>query len=188
MEILPMFRTVSGRTSVTLLLLVATVLVFSACSRDNEEINPYADYGTDADSTLADREATTGEGLPDIDISDRVWSKDAGLQPVYFAYDSYTLDQQARQVLMNNADLIKQVPNDVVLIEGHCDERGTQEYNLALGSRRAEAVREYLMNLGISGDRLLTVSYGEEAPAVMGSNEAAWAKNRRCEFSRAQSR
>ena len=69
-----------------------------------------------------------------------------------------------------------------VLIEGHCDERGTDEYNLALGERRALAVRRYLVALGISADRLHTISYGEEKPAVLGSDEAAWSKNRRAEF------
>jgi len=88
--------------------------------------------------------------------------------------------------LRGNADKIKQVPGVIIQLAGHCDERGTQEYNLALGERRALAVREHLIQLGISGNRLITISYGEESPAVMGSGESAWAKNRRCEFNRAR--
>ena len=77
------------------------------------------------------------------------------------------------------------MPNVIVQIAGHCDERGTQEYNLALGEKRAQSVRNHLRQLGVPGDRLVTISYGEEAPAVPGQSEAAWAQNRRCEFMRA---
>ena len=89
------------------------------------------------------------------------------------------------ETLKRNAEIIKQMPNSVIQIEGHCDERGTQQYNLALGERRALAVRDYLIRLGISGDRLVTISYGEEDPADPGHSESAWAKNRRAEFNRA---
>ena len=77
------------------------------------------------------------------------------------------------------------MPDAIIQIEGHCDERGTQEYNLALGEKRALAVRDYLMNLGVSGGRLVTISYGEESPVAMGSDESAWKQNRRSQFNKA---
>jgi peptidoglycan-associated lipoprotein len=87
--------------------------------------------------------------------------------------------------LRDNADKIKQVPGVMIQIEGHCDERGTQEYNLALGEKRALAVRDHLIQLGISPSRLVTISYGEESPEVEGHDESAWKFNRRCEFNKA---
>ena len=89
---------------------------------------------------------------------------------------------EAREELNQKAEVLRQYPDIRVRIEGHCDERGTVEYNLALGERRAEAARSYLIDLGIDPDRLTTVSYGEERPAVEGQNEAAWSQNRRDEF------
>jgi peptidoglycan-associated lipoprotein len=77
------------------------------------------------------------------------------------------------------------VPSVIVQVEGHCDERGTQEYNLALGEKRALATREHLIKLGIPADRIITISYGEEMPAIQGGGESAWAQNRRCEFNKA---
>jgi peptidoglycan-associated lipoprotein len=105
---------------------------------------------------------------------------------VYFDFDSFALRSDALATLSRNADIIKSIPGAIVQIAGHCDERGTSEYNFALGEKRALSVREHLMRLGVSGDRMLTISYGEERPAEMGSNESAWAKNRRAEFAQAR--
>lgn len=104
------------------------------------------------------------------------------LRIVYFDYNSSTLRADALEALSENAKTLKQLPGTGVRLEGHCDDRGTQAYNMALGERRALAIREHLMRLGISGDRIHTISYGEEMPADPGHNEAAWAKNRRCVF------
>jgi peptidoglycan-associated lipoprotein len=104
------------------------------------------------------------------------------LAPIYFNYDKSDLSQNARNTLSQNANALKSSPNTNVSIEGHCDERGSAEYNLALGERRAKAAQQYLVTLGVQPDRLSTVSYGEEKPAAAGHNEAAWAKNRRVEF------
>ena len=106
----------------------------------------------------------------------------APLQPVFFGYDSSDLDTSARGVIQSNAEVMVQNPSWVIAIEGHCDSRGTPEYNLALGSRRAYAVRDHLVALGISPDRVQTVSYGEEFPFVPGETEDAWAANRRAHF------
>ena len=102
--------------------------------------------------------------------------------PVYFAYDRYDLDTVARNDLRQKADIMKQFPGISMQIEGHCDERGTEEYNLALGERRARAVYDYLLMLGVPASQLSTHSYGKMYPAVQGSSEAAWSKNRRAEF------
>jgi peptidoglycan-associated lipoprotein len=98
---------------------------------------------------------------------------------VFFDYDSVVLNAEATSVLDGQAAWLGQYPDVVVTIEGHADERGTREYNLALGDRRANAVRNYLMALGIDQERILTISYGEERPADPGNDEAAWAQNRR---------
>lgn len=103
-------------------------------------------------------------------------------QHIYFAFDSATLDPTAQEVLANKAEYMRANPGIDVTIEGHCDERGTDAYNLALGERRANAAKEYLVNLGINGGRLSTISYGEERPLDYGHNEEAWAKNRRDQF------
>jgi len=101
---------------------------------------------------------------------------------VYFDFDKYNLVDSAKQALDHNAMILKDNPNLMIRIEGHCDERGTIEYNLSLGEKRAAAAKKYLTDLGIDPGRLQTISYGKERPAVAGSNEAAWAKNRRDEF------
>jgi peptidoglycan-associated lipoprotein len=98
---------------------------------------------------------------------------------VFFGFDQYSLDAEARQTLDRQAALLRRYGTVDIIVEGHTDERGTREYNLALGDRRANAVRDYLIALGISPDRIRTVSYGEERPAVLGSTEQAWAQNRR---------
>jgi len=106
----------------------------------------------------------------------------AGLERVHFAYNEFTLEESARITLEQNAVFMRKNPALKVIIEGHCDERGSDEYNLALGERRAVAARNYLVSLGIASERLSIISYGEELPLVPEANEAAWAKNRRAEF------
>jgi len=98
---------------------------------------------------------------------------------VFFSYNGYDLSPEARTTIEKQAQWLKTYPHINVSVEGHCDERGTREYNLALGEKRATAVRNYLVSLGIEASRLQTISYGKERPAVTGSDEAAWAQNRR---------
>ena len=103
-------------------------------------------------------------------------------EDIYFEFDQYILSDTAKQNLNKKAQWLKNFPAAKALIEGHCDERGSAEYNLALGQKRADAAMQYLVSLGISADRVSTVSYGKEKPIDTGSNEAAWAKNRRAHF------
>ena len=101
---------------------------------------------------------------------------------VHFPFDESTITPETEQLLLQKVEVLQASPNVQLRIEGHCDERGSVEYNLALGNRRAEAVRQFLMDYGISGDRLQTVSHGKERPLVPEINETAWAQNRRAEF------
>jgi peptidoglycan-associated lipoprotein len=111
------------------------------------------------------------------------WAEERGLLgDVYYGYDSADLDGPARERISKNADFLKQQGSLVVTIEGHCDERGTNEYNLALGERRATAARDYLRSLGIADARLRSISYGEERPQCGESSETCWQRNRRAYF------
>lgn len=110
-----------------------------------------------------------------------VTEANANLKTIYFDFDKYNVRSDATSTLQQNASWLKENSNKNVIIEGHTDERGTNEYNMALGERRAKAAKDYLSNLGISSSRIETVSYGEEKPAEAGHDEAAWAKNRRAE-------
>jgi peptidoglycan-associated lipoprotein len=109
-------------------------------------------------------------------------NKNSPLRPVFFGYDSSEVSAEAQKILEGNAEVLKKYKGWVVTIEGHCDERGTAEYNLALGERRAVAARTYMVSLGIPADRIRIVSYGKEFPFDPGHTEAAWAKNRRGHF------
>ena len=109
-------------------------------------------------------------------------NKNSPFQPVFFLLDSFAIEGPAQQALTANAEILKKYPSWVITIEGHCDERGTAEYNLALGEKRALAARSYLLSLGIPADRLRTVSYGKEFPFDPGHDESAWLKNRRAHF------
>ncbi len=104
------------------------------------------------------------------------------LKEVYFDFDRYDLRVDARETLKANREWLKANPSVQVQIEGHCDERGTNEYNMALGAKRAQSVKDYLVSLGIAADRLSTISYGEELPVCRERNEECWQNNRRAKF------
>lgn len=120
-------------------------------------------------------DAITSASLDDL-------NRNSPLRPAFFEYDSSDITTEARGLLDSNTAVLKKYTTWVVTVEGHCDERGTAEYNLALGERRAVAVRAYLISLGIAADRLRTVSYGKEFPFDPGHDENAYAKNRRAHF------
>ena len=136
---------------------------------------------------FGDRAAEAENWLPaddgfDLD-SAADFNRSGVLQPIYFDYDLSEIERDQRIVLESNAAWLRDHPDARVMIEGHCDERGTSEYNMALGDRRAKATREFLVSLGVDWDRIETVSFGEELPAEFGDNEYAWSRNRRAEFS-----
>ena len=133
-----------------------------------------------AEPTTVPGEPVRDDAIASASLDDL--NRNSPLKPVFFGLDSSDIDPSAKSVLDVNAPLLKRYPSWIVTIEGHCDERGTAEYNLALGERRAIAARAYLVSLGISADRLRTVSYGKEFPFDPGHEDGAWAKNRRAHF------
>jgi len=124
--------------------------------------------------------AISGDTLGSSDLD--AINKNSPFSPVFFALDSYEVDGTGQQALTTNAGILKKYPSWVITIEGHCDERGTAEYNLALGEKRALAAKTYLVSLGVPADRVRMVSYGKEFPFDPGHDESAWSKNRRAHF------
>ena len=165
----------------TVFLMLAVLFTVTAC----------ADTSKDASGVQVDEhQAMTNAPLSGTEVADHAAPAGpvAGTQQdlvvnvgdrVFFGYDRYDLTAEAQHTLELQAAWLKQYPNVALTIEGHCDERGTREYNLALGERRANAVKNYLTALGVAASRVTTISYGKERPAVLGSDEAAWAQNRR---------
>lgn len=172
------------------LLIAASVLSLSlaACSSD-EELQPYGD------ELFPNEQANVqGQGVPSMPVdgysSSQIGYGNAvpGSQDdlavnvgdrVFFGYDSYNLSPEAISQLELQAQWLRQYPSVNILVEGHADERGTREYNLALGEKRANAVRNYMVSLGIDPRRVQTISFGKERPEMVGSNSESWAKNRR---------
>ena len=156
------------------------VLFVAACATTPKDSADSSGSGSSSSGSDVSSEGTitetTGSGIVSgsqedliVNVGDRV----------FFGYDSSDLDSDALELLQDQVAWLKQNSDVTVTIEGHCDERGTREYNLALGEKRAQAVKNYLIGLGINPDRVSTISYGKERPAVVGSNDGAWAQNRR---------
>nr|CBX28468.1 hypothetical protein N47_G37920 [uncultured Desulfobacterium sp.] len=132
---------------------------------------------TDADSLKAGPSAQEKMAMEKSEAMQKLVNED-----VHFDYDSAVLSQSAQEILKKKAAYLEKYSAILVTIEGHCDDRGTNEYNLALGEKRAQSARNFLINLGISSSRIKTISYGEEKPLDPANNEVAWAKNRRAHF------
>ena len=150
--------------------LLAAVLLLAACSETPSTSTTNSGAGTQATGPSTSSTIAPGSKEDFIqNVGDRV----------FFAFDKSDISSEARATLQKQADWLKRYPNVTVTVEGHCDERGTREYNLALGERRASSVKKVLIALGVQTSRVSTISYGKERPAVLGSNETAWAQNRR---------
>lgn len=141
---------------------------------DQEEVGK-SDMSQPSEVKGADEGSMQGEVVPTHD-------QIAGMERINFDFDQFTLSSEARSILGNNAKYLQANSGTNVVIEGHCDERGSDEYNLALGESRALAAKSYLVSLGVSAKRLSVISYGEEKPLSKGAGESAWAQNRRAEF------
>ena len=168
------------KKNITLLLTVVTLLcvvLITGCAKDPvmEPIDAKA-------QNEAVQKKQAPQNLDDKEILDNTTVTKVELERVYFSFDQFTLTNKARRVLDANAVILKSSPALKVSIEGHCDSRGSDEYNLALGERRAQVVKSYLVSLGVASDRLETISYGEELPADSAMTKTAWAMNRRTEF------
>ena len=151
----------------------------SACTTTKEDTADVTGSGEAGDaSILADLDNTTLGGPAIEPGSQEDLIVNVG-DRVFFGYNSSELDTDAQQLLQDQAAWLKQYSEKSIVIEGHCDERGTREYNLALGEQRAQSVKNWLILLGIDSSRISTISYGKERPAVVGSNDGAWSQNRR---------
>jgi len=166
-----------------LLAMCAVAFLFTACETASNVAGDSASgssssSATAAGSTSSSASSSASNSTTATQMSDAEKLAQVG-NTVYFGFDSSELAGEAQATLDRQAAFLNVNPTMVVIIEGHADERGTREYNLALGDRRAVAVRDYLLAKGLNAARVRTVSYGKERPAVSGSNEEAWAKNRR---------
>lgn len=159
---------------IKIIAMLAALVMVSACTTKNADVDGSVSGSTVGTESMGDlnfgpRADMTPAQVLEAEVGDRV----------FFGYDSSEVSGDAQKTLERQALFLKQNPSLTVTIEGHCDERGTREYNLALGERRATAVRNYLLALGVDASRVQTVSYGKERPAVLGSDTASWAQNRR---------
>lgn len=156
------------------LLMATAIVALAACSKKPPKELPPAP-GADTSAQTGGLAAPSGP----VKGSQQDFVASVTSDRILFALDQYDVDAQDQQILQSQAAWLQQNPNVRVTIEGHCDERGTRDYNIALGERRANAAKNYLASLGIDPGRITTVSYGKERPAALGSDEAAWAQNRR---------
>jgi peptidoglycan-associated lipoprotein len=191
-------RTCDSRPRGILTLTLAIAVLGSACVRNPPPVEPEApvpppsaDRVTPPPSPppspppVLEEPSPQPRLVPEDDFASRSLeglNRESPLEPAFFGYDSSQIEGSARSVLEANAEILSRYPTWIVTIEGHCDERGTAEYNLGLGERRALAAREYLMEIGVPGSRLRTVSYGKEFPFDPGNNDASWSRNRRAHF------
>lgn len=157
-------------------MIVASMSVLAACAKKPPETLPPVAQGT-TEAPAAAPEAITGNTV--VPGSQQDFINTVASDKVYFDTDRYDIDSQDQATLDSQAAWLRQYPNVRVTIEGHADERGTRDYNLALGDRRANAAKNYLASQGIDASRINTISYGKERPEALGSDESAWAQNRR---------
>jgi peptidoglycan-associated lipoprotein len=155
--------------------LMAGTALLGACKKQPPESLPPAPEPTTATTAGDD----TGAGAAQLGTQEHFVQAVHGQNVIFFDTDRFDIDSADAAALQTQAQYLAQYPQINITIEGHCDERGTREYNLALGERRANAAKNYLVSLGVAANRISTVSYGKERPVALGSNEAAWAQNRR---------
>lgn len=153
------------------LALLASVALSACATKAPKQLPPDPGAGVST--------SETGNGAPVPGSQADFVAQMMGRDTIYFDTDKYNIDDQDIAALSAQAQWLMRYPEKRATIEGHCDERGTREYNLALGERRANAAKNYLISLGVGAERLSTVSYGKERPVALGSDEASWAKNRR---------
>ncbi len=153
-------------------LVVSLSVVITGCGSSSKKASSDSSMAADA----------SNEGLALELNGDSDSGKAGALQTIFFAYDSSSLSGDARSTLERNVAFLKDNPSVEVQIEGHCDERGGVQYNLALGERRAKAVRDYMVAMGVSASRVSTISFGKERPLAFGHDDSAWGQNRRANF------
>lgn len=162
---------ISLRSLLSVLILGMSVAL-TGCGSSSKTASSNSDISADASNSGLDLELN----------GDSDSSKAGGLRTIFFAYDSSSLSSDARSTLESNVAFLKSNPGVEIQVEGHCDERGGVQYNLALGERRAKAVRDYMVAMGVSGSRVTTISFGKERPLAFGHDDSAWGQNRRANF------
>ena len=164
-------------TTTTKLILAAALVASAGCAKKRPDVLPPAPEGTgQVDPNAGQAGPVGGQVVPG---SQQDFMRSVTSDTVNFALDMYDIDSQARAILDSQVTWLARFPNVRITIEGHADERGTREYNLALGDRRANAAKNYLVARGVDAGRISTISYGKERPLALGSDEASWAQNRR---------
>jgi peptidoglycan-associated lipoprotein len=175
--------------AIALVMILSAMFFPASCTKQVVQTQPAAATQSEVQNA-SDRSADLAKQTRRLQ-EDRLWEEATALEVsrtafvnenAHFAFDSAVLSDRAQQILHSKADYLRTGPDITVTIEGHCDARGTDAYNMALGERRAESVKNFLVDLGISSDRLNTISWGEHRPIAMGQNEASWASNRRAQF------
>lgn len=156
------------KTALKLVAVLSAVFLLTAC--DTAPQSGAGAKGAGTHGTGENPNATPGS---QDDLTSNVGDR------VFFEYDSASVDNEGQETLKRQAEWLKKYSDVNVTVEGHCDERGTREYNLALGERRATSAKKYLASLGVSASRISTISYGKERPAVVGSDDSSWSQNRR---------
>ena len=164
-------------TLTTRLLAAAALVAVAGCAHKRPEVLPPAAGPAPAEDMGQGPGGPVGDATVPGSAAD--FRRSVSSDTVHFSVDQYDIDPQARAILDTQAQWLARYPNVRITIEGHCDERGTREYNLALGDRRANAAKNYLAERGVSPARITTISYGKERPVAMGSDEDSWAQNRR---------
>jgi len=160
-----------------MLLTTAALIGLAGCTKKPPKQLPPAPSQTVTTTTTTPTPPPTNEGPTPGSRAD--FMAQSGTDTVHFATDSSDIDSEAQSILTKQAAWLAKFPNVRVTIEGHCDERGTREYNLALGDRRANSAKNFLVNAGVNAARISVISYGKERPIATGSDEEAWAQNRR---------
>lgn len=170
---------------VVMLIVLMTVVLFDSCSK-NAVVEPPLKEQPKVDQVTEAQPQTERPQLTEEELFQRRTLEEVNrmgyLKMINFEFDKYVIADDMKDILARNAEWLQKQPAVTINIEGHCDERGTVEYNMALGEKRAESARKYLMDLGVSGDRIQTVSYGKSKPLVQGVDDASYYQNRRCEF------
>lgn len=161
---------------------ILPVLVVAGCGGSKKVVQTETEQPEPVEVSQPEPEPVETAPREEVKVEESAPPEPLILSTIYFDFDKYDLRPEALQTLAMNAQGLKSHPEATVIIEGHCDERGTVEYNLALGDKRAKAAREYLVSLGVAPAQLSTISYGKERPVDSRHNEEAWAKNRRAEF------
>jgi len=174
------------RLALALVMILPAMFFLVSCAKKTEQSQSAQTLQSEVPEVPKEEDRSAEEAAPVVLRDEAKVPEATGAdfvnENIHFALDSSALSDQAQQILNNKAEYLRTKPRLTVTVAGHCDERGTEAYNITLGERRAKSVKDFLVSMGISADRLSTVSYGEEHPIALGRDEVSWAKNRRAQL------